>query len=172
MSGTARETVLELPAADLNKNDGMTTLVGKLDNLFLKEAKDCAYEAYQNFDSFYKSDEMIMTDYIIEFEQRYSKSKRYEMTLPDAVLALKLLDNASLTVKERQLALKSSADLTFVSMKSALRRIFGGKSTCTHGAEAIQVKQETVYAAQRKKFSYKSLNSTLKGTNPINKFGK
>ena len=52
------------------------------------------------FYSFCKSDEMIMTDYIIEFEQRYSKSKRYKITLPDAVLAFRLLDNVSLTVKE------------------------------------------------------------------------
>ena len=67
LSGMARKTVLALPAADLKKNDGMTTLVGKLDKLFLKEANDCAYEAYQNVDSFLKSDEMIMTDYIIGF---------------------------------------------------------------------------------------------------------
>ena len=110
-----------------------------------------------------------MTDYIIEFEQRYTKCKSYEITLPDAVLVFKLLDNASLTVKERQLALTASADLTFASMKSALGRIFGDKSTCTQEAEAIQVKQETVYAAQEKKFSYKSLNNTLQGTSPIKK---
>ena len=125
LSGTASETVLGLPAADLNKNDGMTTLVGKLDKLFLKEAK----EEYHNFDSFRKSEEIIMTDYIIEFEQRYSKSRRYEMALPDAVLALKLLDKASLTIKERLLELTALVDLTFASMKSALSRIFGDKST-------------------------------------------
>ena len=68
------------------------------------------------------------------------------MTLPDATLAFKFLHNA----KERQLALTSSADLTFASMKSALRRIFGDRSTCTQGAEANQVKQETVYATQLK----------------------
>ena len=168
-SVTARETVLELPAADLNETHGMATLVGKFDKRFLKEAKDCAYEAYKNFDSFRKSDEMIMTDYIIEFEQR---RKRYEMTLPDAVLAFKLLDNASLTVKERKLVLIASADLIFASTKSALSRIFGDRSTCTQGAEAIQVKQETVYATQQKALSYKSPNRILKGTNPINKFEK
>ena len=168
LSGTARETVLELSAADLNKNDGMTTLVGKLDKLFLKEAKDCTYEVYQNFDSFCKSDKIIMTDYIIEFEQKYTKSKRYGITQPDAVLVFKLFDNASLTVKERQLALTASADLIFASMKSALGRICLDKSTCTQEDETIQVKQETVYAAQEKKFSYKSLNNTP-GTSPINK---
>ena len=101
----------------------MTTLVGKLDKL-LKRRKSCGYEVYQNFDSFCKSDKIIMTDYIIEFEQRYTKCKSYEITLPDAVLVFKLLDNASLTVKERQLALTASTDLTFASMKSALGRIF------------------------------------------------
>ena len=42
---------------------------------------------------------------IIEFDRRYNISKKYDMTLPEAVLTFKILDNAGLTSKERQLAL-------------------------------------------------------------------
>lgn len=157
--GRARETALEIPANDLNKDDGMETLLAKLDAVFLREEKDRAYEAYSHFDSISKDGAVSMTDYIIDFEQRYNCMKKYNMTLPDAVLAFKLLDTACLEEKRRQLALTVCTDLTFASMKSALKRIFRRKnqwskrrkrdSRCGvfHGAEAtgqIQTEQRPV----------------------------
>ena len=46
----ARETAMEVPIDDLNKDAGMTILLNALDKLFLKEEKDITYEAYSNFD--------------------------------------------------------------------------------------------------------------------------
>ena len=71
-----------------------------------------------------------------------------------------------------KLALTASSDLKYVSMKSALQRIFGD-GACSGGARndinAILVKQEPVYFTQQRK-----IGSTFKqrGTNPLNKFGK
>lgn len=65
-----------------------------------------------------------MSDYIIDFEQRYNRMKKYNKTLPDTVLAFKLLDTACLDEKNRQMALTLCADMTY-DMKSALKGIFG-----------------------------------------------
>ena len=46
------------------------------------------------------------------------------MKLPDTILAFKLLDDAGLNEAQRELALTLGNDLTFSSMKSALKRIF------------------------------------------------
>lgn len=70
-----------------------------------------------------------MLDFIIDFQQGYSK---YKMELPDAVLAFKLLSTSYLNMKDQQLALTACMDLTFASMKSALKRIFGGKVSTSH----------------------------------------
>lgn len=43
LSGRARETAMEIPVDDLNADTGMTTLLAKLDDLFLKEEKDRIY---------------------------------------------------------------------------------------------------------------------------------
>ncbi len=91
----------------------MATLMTKLDYVFLKEEKDCAYEAYSYFDGITKNGLVSMTDYIIDFEQRYNRMKKYNMTLPDAVLAFKLLDTACLDEKNRQLALTACTELKF-----------------------------------------------------------
>lgn len=136
LEGRARESALEISAGDLHKDEGMETLLAKLDAVFLREEKDRAYEAYSHFDSISKDSAVSMADYIIDFEQRYNRMKKYNMTLPDALLAFKLLDTACLEEKSGQLAFTACTDLTFASMKSALKRIFGGKTTgASNGSE-------------------------------------
>ena len=148
LSGNARETAMNITAADMAKKDGMQTILRKLDEVFLKDDKDKAYEAYRDFDSFKRPEDTTMNDYIIEFDRRYNISKKYDMTLPEAVLTFKILDNAGLTSKERQLALTASPDLKYASMKSALKRIFSetGSVGCTSGFSSpnagITVKEE------------------------------
>ncbi|XP_039900576.1 uncharacterized protein LOC120741662 [Simochromis diagramma] len=179
LEGRARETAMEIPAEDLDKDDGMEILLAKLDAVFQREEKDRAYEAYSCFDSIAKNHSVSMADYIIDFEQRYNRMKKYNMTLPDAVLAFKLLDTACLDEKSRQLALTACTDLTFASMKSALKRIFGGKVTGVFSG--IQLNQEAVFLTEQKGPKYKRNNGTssrsgqrqpLQGTNPLDKFGK
>ena len=68
---------------------------------------------------------VILNDYMVEFDQRYQKSVKHQMTLPDAVLAFKLLDNANLRNHERKLALTACTDPSYDKMKSAMKRIFG-----------------------------------------------
>lgn len=70
LSGRVRETGMEIPVDDLNKDTGMNTLLAKLDNLFLKEEKDRAYDTYSSFDRVTRDSSMTMADYIIDFEQR------------------------------------------------------------------------------------------------------
>lgn len=132
LSGNARETAMDIPAKDLAKETGMTTLLERLDKVFLRDDKDKAYEAYKSFDPFQRQENMSMTDYIVEFDKRYNKSKKYEMSLPEAVLAFKILDNAGLTSKDRQLALTASSDIKYGPMKSALQRIFGESGTASN----------------------------------------
>lgn len=72
LSGRARETAMEIPVDDLNADNGMATLLAKLDDLFLKEEKDRIYEAYLSFDKVVRDSNVSMMDYSIDFEQRYS----------------------------------------------------------------------------------------------------
>ena len=63
-----------------------------------------------------------MNDYILEFEHLCYKMAEHDMKLPDTILAFKLLDGAGLNETQRQLALTPGNDLTFSSLKSALKR--------------------------------------------------
>ena len=92
------------------------------------------------------------------------------MTLPDTVLAFKLLDNAGLSQSDRQLALTACSDLKFDTMKAALNRIFATKASllesCT--ASAITVKEESAYVTEcHWDRNYKKKFHQFKGENLI-----
>ena len=155
LTGHAREKVIEIEASRLNSTDGMKILIEALDELYKKDTIDLSYEAYSKFEKFRKSEDMKMTEYIVEFERLYTKVKKYQMVLPDAVLAFKLLDNANLEDREKQLALTASSDLKFATMKSSLKRIFGkgheasGTGSDMSSTPGITIKQEPVYMTQK-----------------------
>jgi hypothetical protein len=130
---------------------------------------------------------MNMADFIIEFERRYNLCK-HKMEMLETVLSFKLLDYASLTAQERQLALTAATKFDFSSMKSALKRIFCGEKSreCgNHDLQGIKVKQESAFfTRQGKKWNnqgtgYRSDPSRKvcdgklhKGTNPLDKYGR
>ncbi|CAC5376985.1 unnamed protein product [Mytilus coruscus] len=112
LQGKPREVALEVGPSDLNVDEGVDKLIAELDKLFEKDKVDQAYVTYSIFDKFHRREDVSMSDYIIEFEQRYNKCKKYDMALPHTSLAVKLLDNVGLSQSNRQLAL---TDLTLNS---------------------------------------------------------
>ena len=182
LTGRARDTALEISADVLNADDGMAKLVEALDNVFLKEEKDRAYDAYTDFDTIRRETDVSMADYIVHFEQRYNKMRKFDMALPDTVLAFKLLDTADLDVKDKQLALTACSTLTFASMKSALKRIFGDKTALpTNSSGGIQVRQESAFYVDQKKdgthgSKFRSqtnqARAPLAGSNPLDRYGR
>ena len=105
-----------------------------------------AYLVYSRFINFHKSDEMSMTDYIIEFEHLYHKMTIHEIPLPNTVLTFKLLDGAKLSEDERKLPLTLGNNSEFETMKSALKQIFT-KSTVVNESfhETNNIKQEDAF---------------------------
>lgn len=149
MCGKPREMALEITIEELSGEDGVKKLLIKLDSFFERDKADRMYSAYTDFESCKKTENIVMNDYIVEFEQKYNVIKKYSMELPEPVVAFKLLDNANLGLSEKQLVLTACRDLTFESMKSALRRIFGGRVAVSLNTDDISVKQETVYYTTR-----------------------
>lgn len=127
LKGRARTCALNCEIEQLNSENGMDTLLRALDDLFLQETIDKAFQIYKEFDDFRRPENMAISDYIAEFDQRYRKSEKYKMVLPEAVLACKLLANSGLKNEQRQLALTAcaSGELSYSKMKSAMKRIFG-----------------------------------------------
>lgn len=65
-----------LCTGDFNSDDGMTTLLTKLDSVILKEEKD---RQYTEFDRITRENGVSMVDYIVEFERRYNRISKFKM---------------------------------------------------------------------------------------------
>ena len=97
------------------------------------------------FINFSRAENVDINEYILEYEHLYKKMEDFGMKLPDAVLACKLLDSASLSVDDRKLALAFNKDMRFSDMKAALKRLFNKASSTNIPNIAIK-DEETFYS--------------------------
>lgn len=143
LDGKAREAVLELDVADLKGKEGVKNIIKKLDTLYKKDKIQVAYDAYDAFERFQRSSDMLMKDFIIEFERLLSKTKSYGTTMSEDILAYRLLKSANLSAREQQLTRATIQDLTYDSMKLQLMKIFGDH-TSRDASQSCDIKVESI----------------------------
>ena len=100
LKGKTREASLELDLEAINGRDSIQLIIECLDVLFLEDTMQIAYLAYQTFENFKRPSEMLMKDYLVKFEQLYTKIKDHQMILPDGVLTYRVLNSANLTMDQ------------------------------------------------------------------------
>ena len=74
----AEKAVSELTANELNTNEGMNLLITKLDNVFLSETIDEAYNTYSKIINYKRNDDENITDYVIEYEHLYKRMTDFD----------------------------------------------------------------------------------------------
>ena len=176
-----REKVFdELDIDELKAEDGLDKLIIFLDEHLGKDDLADSIEKYDDFEDYKRGKNDSISDYISKFDSKYQRIKKKKMTLPEEILAFKLLKCANITTAERKLVLTgmdySDRATLYSQAKSSLKKFKGDQIL---GAEhstgildknigAISVKQEpcdtyvaeneTVYASNHN-FSRGSFNS-------------
>ena len=163
----AKKTVSNLTATELHNDNGLNLLLTNLDSAFQSEDIEDAYNTYSKFSYMKRQSDTSMNDYVIEFENLYHLMNNQNMKLPDKVLAFKLLDGASISENQPQMCLTLPNDLTFNSMKTALKRIFNDKvnnsNDLENRLEQLNIKQEeSVYVFDHNKKMKRKINPTDK----------
>ena len=64
-----RKSCNNISVSDLNKDNGLNTLITKIKTLYSKDTHALAYMGYDQFENFKRPDEMTKVDYINEFER-------------------------------------------------------------------------------------------------------
>ena len=82
------------------------------------------FNAYEKFETFQRSKEMTISDFINEFEQLNEKLKSFKIELPSVVLAYQLLKSANLPKSTRDLARATCLSLTYNDMKKQIKAIY------------------------------------------------
>ena len=73
----AEKAVDNLTAMELNADNGMETLLNKLDSVFQSEAIDEAYNVYSMFINFSHAENVEINEYILEYEQFIQENGRF-----------------------------------------------------------------------------------------------
>ena len=95
---------------------------------------------------------MLMKDYLIKFEQLYTKIKDHQMILPDGVLAYRVLNSANLTTDQMTLCRATMTDLKYSEMVKQSRRLFADSVTSGHvnNPSTTQPKEKPVFYQEHK----------------------
>lgn len=139
---------------------------------FENEAVDSSCHVYKMFNAFGEKTDMTMMEYLLEFEHLNHKLLEHNMILPDISLAFKLLDSADLSEDKNQLPLTLGAHLKFVTMKGALKRIFGNDIKKDRNTYIIVKTDSDVFYNYKTKDRYSGRYGENSSINPIGKDGK
>ena len=143
-SGIRDKILNEISIADLNKDDGLDTYIKYMDKHFKKDESVATYEAYLNFERCKKKVDEEIKAYILRFDKQSNIAKKKQVTYPNLVLALKLLDNCMLSDVDRKLVL-SEMDFTqtdvYDKTKGALVK-YKSNTVCSNNANNMNFKSE------------------------------
>ena len=132
---------------ELNCVDGVDILITRLDKWYKKDNLSAAYDAWTKFDNCKKAGDTTMDEYISEFRRRNNDLKKYKVSIPNCILAFKMLDNANLDVKEKQIALTAVSydDETVMLdlMEQSLKKFFGSQEVFAMKKSAVSVSDST-----------------------------
>ena len=156
-SSEVRDKVFsEIKIEELHNDDGLKKLIECLDKWYKKDELSEAYESWNNFYKFKKSEDTSMDAYILEFVKRYKIVKKFKIEIPSSVLAFILLECTGLEHRDKQLVLTavdySEPNNLLDQMSAAIKKFFGAQgASAKYGEEAtssISVKSEPVYTMQ------------------------
>ena len=141
LTGKAKKAALQLDVKDLKTKDGVKALRLKLDKTFVKDKKVAMYESYEKFEKFKRSKDMSLEDYTIEFAELVYCLEKYEIKLPQVVLAYHYLNSANLTETQSTIVKSTIPEYTYERMVDQVKPVFND-SRRDQEEQAIKVKVE------------------------------
>ena len=115
----------ELTVDELCADDGVKTLMAKLDDIFLQDKSRRQFSSFRELYNLRRGDDVKIEDFVSEFEHIYYKFTKNGMTLPDSVVAFMLLASCNLDEKDVQIVMSAVADVKYDTMKNTIKRVFG-----------------------------------------------
>ena len=123
----------------------MTVLKEKLDRVFLQDKNWRCFNNYLAFENYRRAENVSIDEFLSEFDRRHFKLKECGVTLPDAIVACRLIKSCNLSDVHFQLALSTTTKMTFDEVRATLKRLFseyGNKILCP-STEASSIESDT-----------------------------
>ena len=99
----AHQAVRNIPPALIKNKDGVKEILKVLNKLYERDKDQLGFETYDTFDWFCCPADMSISDYINEFESLLNKTTTFAKTMPEDILAYRLLKSENLSEEQEQL---------------------------------------------------------------------
>ena len=81
LSGKTFDAILELEDEALSSESGVKQILEKLNTIYKKDELHEKFQDLENFESFKRSENTSIQEFLVEFDQRYNKLKRHQTTI-------------------------------------------------------------------------------------------
>ena len=95
---------------------GVSKIIERLDKIYLQDTLIKKYEALDSFENYKRPHDVSVSEYILEFDKRYLRTKNLGTQMSDDLLAYRLLRNANLGDQYTKLV-KATSKLEYEVMK-------------------------------------------------------
>ena len=139
----------KIDIADLSKDSGYNDLIKLMDSILLKDSLSDAFDKYNDFEKYSRTTESV-SEFIEEFDLKYTRLSKFSIKLPPEILAFKLLIHVNIT-KEEQMLVKSGIDYSnkdtmYEQTKSSLRKFKSDSDSfvSVSSPDSFNIKTESV----------------------------
>ena len=144
----ALDAALEIDEAEIAGENGVDTIITRLNRLFKKESTITKYQALKSFMTFKRQSTMSIQAFLNEFDKCRFKSKTYGTTMSGDILAYLLLKSANLSTHHEELIKANIPDLQYNIMKDQLKKTFVDASRQVPTKTEDIVKTEETFLAE------------------------
>ena len=143
LEGEAEDAVLELTEDEIVSEDGVKLVKERLDKIYKKNETLEKFEALDKFETYSRPLEVSIHDFIIEFDKRYSRTKKLGTAISDDLLAYRMIKSANLSEQDEKVV-KATTSLKYDEVKDKLKSIFGDAGCST----SSNIKKEDVFQSE------------------------
>ena len=115
---------------------GVSKIIEQIDKIYIQDTLIKQYEALDNFENYKRPPDVSVSEYILEFDKRYLKTKNLGTQMSDDLLAYRLLRNANLGDQYTKLV-KATSKLEYEVMKQQLKNLFTDASSSSGDFEPL-----------------------------------
>ena len=151
---SVRAQVMEsVPLDDLKKEDGLSTLLNFMEKTLGKDDMEDSLAKYEEFKNCTRVADQKISDFILDFEQKYNRILKKGIKLPQEILCFELLSSANISKPEKLLILSGinfdKKDNLFEQAKKSLKKFKGDlASGDDSGSAAIKLEPAFVAAPE------------------------
>ena len=148
LKGNARECVRGLTKGQISAEDGVETIIKRLDGVMQSDENMRTFTCFKTFYDYRRPAGCSIQEFIIRYEHLYCKLGAFNIELPQGVQAFFLLIAANISDEYEKLARATCKEMTYTEMKITILKIFNDTSGGNASAEpAPSIKTEPVFKA-------------------------